>query len=144
MQEQYTINSSMLENFRITWAIFDPKGTGFISKAMLIPFLKMIGKPLGLDHNESNAESSAFIDLINLSLYNEMSEYQYLDVILRLSRKILEENEIKTLMALHPNEADAKPFAEQIKKELDAIDDNDENIHQVKEMKKREKIIKKK
>lgn len=101
MQEQYTINSNLLEHFRKTWALYDPQGTGFLNVGMLVPFLKKLNAPLGLEMTASLQECTDFTGKLGLSMYNEMTQYSYFDIILKLCRQLLIENELQSMMALH-------------------------------------------
>jgi hypothetical protein len=56
-----------------------------------------------VDFNTPDQEIAEFIASLKLSMYNDMKDYLYIEVILALCKKVLVESEIQMNLALHPD-----------------------------------------
>ena len=66
------LKDEVLLDFKLNWAKYDPKGTGFIECPNLASFLKKIGSPLGFDPATiaSPERQKDFIGNLDLSTYS--------------------------------------------------------------------------
>lgn len=72
-------NAETTDQFRDTWARFDPNGTSFIKRQDFIKFMLALGEPLGWDVSFLNnpIKQKRFLKRMNISLHNEDQEYQF-------------------------------------------------------------------
>lgn len=102
-RENQQFNNETSELFSESWAKFDPDATSLIPKEKLLDLLYDLGAPLGMTEKEfgpldpsklldreTMEEREEFIKSLKLSLFNDFKNYQYMDVLTKLSRKLLE------------------------------------------------------
>lgn len=51
-KETKLLSDENMDKLRECWAVFDLEGTSFINISDLIPFLSMLGEPLGFNEQE--------------------------------------------------------------------------------------------
>jgi hypothetical protein len=105
VQESRTLNSDIIDKFREEWEKIDHEATGYIKIYSLAGLLAKLGPPLSWSE-ESNADEDfkrRFIAELNLTIYNNFQDYQYMDVILALCKRLLIQEEVSLNMKQNPN-----------------------------------------
>jgi hypothetical protein len=88
---EQTVNSQELHNFMKVWSHYDPDAKGFIPKVKFTDFLYDLGEPLGFDRTKPPDKEAItyFTESLELSVYNDLMDFQFYNVIENLSKKIL-------------------------------------------------------
>mmetsp|Transcript_20497 Transcript_20497/g.20233 ORF Transcript_20497/g.20233 Transcript_20497/m.20233 type:complete len:84 (+) Transcript_20497:567-818(+) len=75
------LKDEVLLEYKVQWAKFDPKGTGFIEAKNLNTFLLKIGSPLGFDPTiAANKERQLdFVRNLELATYSRCQYYSFYD-----------------------------------------------------------------
>ena len=82
-RESQLLSDKNMDHLRKCWAEFDGEGTYFIGIHDLIPFLTMLGEPLGFSVQEQTSMKSQddFMKHLALPTYHELKHFYYYDVI---------------------------------------------------------------
>eukprot|EP00347_Sterkiella_histriomuscorum_P011811 403371009 len=90
-KESKLFNQECLDNFRNAWSKFDPTATTFIKISQLKEFLLELGKPLGWDEKmrERTYQQDKFVANLDLPIYNNFSDYMFLDVLEGLALRLV-------------------------------------------------------
>lgn len=85
------LKDEVLLDYKVQWAKFDPKGTGFMECRNLNTFLTKIGGPLGFDsvtiaHQERQKD---FITSLDLCTYSRCKYYNFYDILRKLAKNLI-------------------------------------------------------
>ena len=133
----------MLERFKDIWQRFDAGATGYIKIFELPALLAALNDPLGWEGPSKMTEQERldFVTALKLPIYNNFQDYQYVDVLLALAKRLLIEDEVNQYLLANP-EGDPDPVARQLEEDIDELERNNDMIHSVKQLKKKEKRLK--
>jgi hypothetical protein len=73
-------------------------GTGFIKISQFADFMKDLGEPIGWSASLDSSQREEFVKELNLPIYNEFQDYQYIDVALALCRRLIIWDEIQVAL----------------------------------------------
>ena len=142
VQESRTLNSDLLELMREKWSEFDPAASSYIKISDFPLYMKALGDPIGWGASfNADEKREEFVKELNLPIYNDFKDYQYMDVALALCRRLIIMDEIAVNMKLNPDFNPAG-IRMQIEKDLKDLEENDDNISSVKRMNKEQKRLK--
>jgi hypothetical protein len=104
LQESRTLNSDVLERVREAWGDFDPQASGFIKIRDFEQFMRGLGEPIGWGElvGRNEEERAKLTALLNLPIYNDFQDYQYVDVALALCRSLLIKDEVAARLKENP------------------------------------------
>lgn len=138
-----------MQKYIDTWKKYDPDATGFINKEKLKDLLWDLGFPLGWGSDEYKDKEiqEATIQSYRLTLFNDIQDYQFYDLLESLSKKMILNYSLEEMLREHDlkqEERQKNNAAYQIKdfnfeekfqtceKELRDIEQNQFNIQAVK------------
>lgn len=85
------LKDEQLIDYKVQWAKFDPKGTGFMECKHMKTFLTKIGNPLGFDSiTIANPERQKdFISSLDLNTFNRCQYYNFHDTLRKLAKNLI-------------------------------------------------------
>ena len=124
-------NQQSLDHFRDVWAKYDPDATTFLKISRIKDMLFDLGSPLGWDVSYKDNESlqDKFIASLDLPIYNNFSDYMFMDVLEALALRIVVQEQLEL------EKEKIKKENEQKDSLLDESQENEENADPLKKEK---------